>query len=381
MTENARGPIAVRPHFFTGAALLAAGAILGVVTAYDAALLPSDAHIIGFLGGLTLFAQGIAYWYLPSFAKRSVVLDGMASYAGPILFPAALVGAIFEIDGLRGPGLILGLAIFPVVVFASAIFGPRWRSGIPFWRAEGPHRRGDVAAMLVLASAFLWMLGAAIGALRAPPTIVVAWPTALGLFSLGALAHLVPRSRSKPALWIPFLALTLVGEIGALLATLARVGIAGKYTRAGYALLAAFALAALAIAPPGRGKRVGPRGREAAPFLWASVGALLLGVVAATAWPSVTLARAVTAYYAFLAAAGLALAGLALLTMPVLFNQRPAGRLVFPTLIVFLCAATLLAASLITPLPRWPAALLLAGTLVLWLATMAPLRTPRRACP
>lgn len=372
--------IPVRPHFFTGAALLALGAILGVATALRPELLAPDLHVIAYLGGLTLVAQGITFWYLPSFAKRSVVLDGMASYAGPILFPLATLGTALGQSGMRAAGLVLGLVVFAVVVLASAIAGPRWRSGIPFWRVPGEHQRGDIIAAIILASALLWFAGAGLAALLAPPMIVVAWPVAVGLLALGGLAHLVPRSRSRPLNAPLLLAAVALGEAGALGATLAREGIAIEWARAARALLAAFALAALAIAPPGRRKSAGARARDASPFLWAALGALLLAAAAASARRELTLAHAITAYYALLAAVGLATAALALVTTPVLFNQKPMSRLILPASLVFLGAATLLAASLLTPLPRWPAAALLAATLLLWLVAMSPLREPRRQC-
>lgn len=378
----------MRPHFFVGAALLAAAAVLGVATALRPALVARDLHVIAYLGGLTLVAQGIAYWYLPSFAKRAVILDGMASYSGPILFPAALLGIAIGAARVRAPTLFLGLSLFSVVVFASVLAGPRWRSGIPFWRADGPHRRGDRAAAVVLASAFAWFLLAAIasvGTLTAlrigtQTALIVAWPTALAFFALGALAHLVPRARSRPMLVPLFLASALIAQFGALSATAARLGIAGPWTRGGYVLLLAFLLAALAVAPPRRRKPAGPRMSEAAPFLWGACGALALGVLAASAWPTLNAARAVSAYYALLAAVGLAMAALALLTLPVMFNQRPAAAFLLPSELALLGAGTLLAASLFVALPRWPAAALLAAALLLWLAAMSPLRTPRRQC-
>lgn len=371
--------IAVRPHFFAGFALLAASAILGVLTAAGKGPFDADAHLIAYLGGLTLFAQGIAFWYLPSFAKRSVVLDGMADYAGPLLFPAAAIGALVRSAQLRGTMLALGLVLFAIVVLASAAFGPRWRSGIPFWKHDGPFRSGDLAAALTHAAASLSFAAAGIAALLAPAALILAWPMALALFVIAHIAHLAPRGRGRPLLVAPFAIGILAATVGATLLALARAGVVNAIpSRLSIVLLAGFALAGVGIAAPPRTKGRGPRTREAGPLLAAAIGLLLLGIVGAAAWPTLTFGRAMSAYSALMAALGLAMAGLGMLTMPVLFNQRPAGSLLLPALLCALAAATLLAASFVVTLPRWPTALALAMALLLWLAALAPLRTPRR---
>lgn len=372
--------IGVRPHFFVAGALLLLAALLGVATALRVPGLAPDLYVLALLGGLTLLAQAIAYWYVPSFTKRSVILDGMATYAGPILFPAAVLGAILRTQTVRGPALLLGLGLFSVVALGSALFGPPWRSGIPFWRTPGPHQQGDRLAAITLATAFLWIAGAGLCAMYAPPLLAIAWPLGLAFFALGALAHLVPRGRARPMIASLYAASLLLAQAGAIVALLARAGVAGPWTRAGYALLAGFALAALALAPPGPGKRAGPRMREAAPLLLASVGLLLVAIIAAAMSPELTLARAVTAYLALLAAVALAMGAAALLALPVVFNQRPDARFILPTLLAVIGAATLLAARLLIAFPRWPAAALLAAALVLYVAVLAPLRAPRRAC-
>lgn len=365
--------IPVRPHFYVGAALLALSALLGALTAARLSPLAPDAHLVALLGGLTLFAQAIAFWYVPSFAKREVVLDGMASYSGPILFPTALVAGALRIGNFQATLVGLALALFGVILVASALLGPKWRSGVPFWRAASPHRAGDRAAAFTLASASGWFALAGVAAYVQPRSLASAWTLALALFALGALAHLLPRARGSALRPAPFVAAVALLQVDAL-ATL----VAGR--SAPVALLVGLPLAALALAFPLRGKPAGPRLREARTLLLAAMPVTLLVPLAFLAAARLGLGAILTASYALLTAVALALGGLSLLTLPVVFNQRPARRYLMPAGALAALGALLLAAGFLTRLPRWPGAVALGGALLLWLAALAPLRKPRREC-
>lgn len=365
--------IPVRPHFYTGAALLVLGAVLGALTAARRNPLAADAHLVALLGGLTLFAQGIAFWYTPSFAKREVVLDGMASYSGPILFPAALLAGALRVGNFQATLVGLALLLFGVILLASALAGPKWRGGVPFWRAASPHRAGDRAAAFTLASASCWLLLAGAAAYLRPQALASVWPAALALFALGAVAHLLPRARGRPLRPAPFVAAIALLQLDAL-----AMFLQGRALPA--ALLVGLPLAAAALAFPLRGKPAGPRLREARTLLLAAVPTAALVPLAALAAPRLGLGATLAAYYAFATAVALALAGLSLLTLPVLFNQRPAPRYLAPAAGGAALGALLLAAGFLTRLPRWPGAILLGVALLLWLASLAPLRKPRRDC-
>ena len=373
---NEQATVAVRYHFFTGAALLAIAAVVAA-TLERLPYLTFEAAAFAFLAGCSLFVEGIALWYLPSFAKRRVVLQRLATFAGPVLFPLATAGALAGIPLARDAALALALALFAGIVLASALAGPRWRGGTPFW-AEGPHQADDRAAAFTLALSLFVMIAVAADALAGAGerAIALAWPAALALFALGALAHLLPRSRSRAA-WTPLVyggALLGAAGVGVLLAFPA-VG-----ERVGLALCAGFALAALGIAPPGGKKRAGPRLAEAGPLLVLSLAHLVVGLAVANALAPLD-ARASTAVgLILLAALGLGVAALSILTLPVLFNQRPSAR----HLPILLALATLGggagAASLFLP-SAGTSAFLLAAALVVWLRVLWPLRRPRRECP
>lgn len=363
---NEAAAVDVRPHAYVGAALLLAAALALLAPRFVGA----DARALATLGAATLLLQAVLFWYLPSFAKRRVVLDGMATYAGPILLPVALAVALVPLP-LRDVALGLALALFGGILLASAAFGPRWRSGVPFWRAEGQHRRGDLAAMLALASGALWLLAEGVALLLWPRegarALAVAWPAALALLALGALAHLVPRARGRPLAWRVFLAGAAAFQLGAALFALADA------PRVAGALVAGLPVCALAMAGPG--KRAGPRMRDARPAL-AGAAALAAATVALLAAGMTT-----TGYVALLVALLLAVAAVTLLALPVVFNQRPDARAVAPGVASALAGVALNALARGLPLGRWPAAVALAAALLLWLAALAPLRRPRRACP
>ncbi|HET6405117.1 MAG TPA: hypothetical protein VFH78_10755, partial [Candidatus Thermoplasmatota archaeon] len=255
---NAPVTVPVRPHFLAGAALLALGALLllASATARPSQAL-DDAALVSFLGGSTLVVAGIAYWYLPSFAKRQVLAARATTYVLPVLLPLAALLQLLGAPVLARLAIALALAFLAVSLLASALAGARWRTGIPFWR-EGPRRRDDLAAALVLALSLVGMLATAAWAAFAPPaprTLPLAWPASLLLFVLGALAHLLPRARGR-ATWAP---LVLLGSVAGTAGVVLLVAFPGAWARLGLALSLGFALAALAAAPPGGGKRAGPR--------------------------------------------------------------------------------------------------------------------------
>lgn len=356
---NEPGTVPVRWHFYAGGALLALAAILlplvGLVP-----LLGESAALAAFLAGCTLFVQGIAWWYLPSFAKRAVLLRPLAAFAGPVLLPLAVLAQLAGLDRTSGAIAASALSLFALILLASALAGPLWRSGVPFWR-EGPHRADDRAAALVLALSLVGMLAVPAVAALAPARVPLAWGSALLLFALGALAHLLPRSRSR-ASWSALVAAgALVGAAGIALL------VAGIPFSA--PLSAGFLVAALAIAPPGSTKRAGPRLAEAAPLLVLAAVALAAAIALALAG----LAR--PGWLASLAALGLGLAGLSLLTLPVLFNQRPAARFV-PALLLFAVLGVAIGLAGVA-IARTSLAL----AIVAWLRVLWPLRRPRRECP
>lgn len=373
--------IGVRPHGFTAAGLLAASALLGLLGAFDLAFLPAfppDAYLIALLGGLTLLAQAVSFWYLPSFAKREVVMDGMASYAGPLLFPAAVVAALIGSGAARTTMLVLGLSLFPLVLVASALFGPRWRSGVPFWR-KGEHRTGDTLALAGFAASMLWFAAAAVLAAVRPPGLVIAWPTALALFAVSALAHLVPRARGREAWWPLFGAGLVLANAGAIFATALRVGEPLVRLAWTYPLLLGFAVAGLALARPG-GKRAGPRMRDARPLLAAALLAGAIGIALVVRQPMTAL-RATIAHELVTVAVALAIGAVAILALPVVFNAVPDTRFVWPTAVLALLGLLVLAGELWTELVPWRGTTLLAGSVACYLGAMWPLRRPRRDCP
>lgn len=370
--------IGVKLHGFVAAALLALAAPLAILAALHVGPLDPDLHLLAALGGLTLLLQAVTFWYLPSFAKREVVFEGMAAYSGIILFPAALLGAAFKLGALRVTAPPLALLVFGVILLGSALFGKRWRSGVPFWKTESPFRIGDIAAMVTLASGALWLIAAGTLGYLVPTLLAVFWPVALLLVTLGALAHYVPRNRGRP-LWVaPYLLGLAAFEAGVLLYVLARLDVL-PHMQLATALLAGLPVAGLALSPPVPTKQAGARMKEAAPFLAAAVPVSALAAGLALAGRSIGLVYA--SYYALVCALAFAVMGLALLTLPVVFNRPPARTWLWPAFAAGLVGAPLLAAAFLTRLPRWPGAVLLAAALILWLVAMAPLRAPRRDCP
>lgn len=332
----------VRPHAWTGAALLGAGALLLLVAHRPAT--------IALLGGVTLLLESALLWYLPSFAKRSLLGPPALALAGIVLFPAATLASALA---LWRPSVVvlaealaaLGLAHIALLVLSSVFFGKPWRSGIPFWRA-GPHRAGDRAAALTLAVGLAFFLGAWI----LPGPLTASWLVGLVLLALGALAHLLPRSRARE----PIAMLVFLGLGSAALARLLPA-VPDQVLSVGLLLLSAGIIAGPAT------KRAGPRLRDAA----FPLGGALVALVFALAGYAFALA----------AAAGLAVLGVLLLALPVVFNQRPAS--VFAPPAAILGATTPLAALLPSPV----GAIVGAAAILFALATLAPLRHPRRTCP
>lgn len=371
MRDARTGPrvatIGVKQHAFVGAALLAFAAIVAAVgpflgTRRDLVFLPA-------MAGFTLFAQAMVFWSFPSFAKRELVLDGFASYAGPTLLPVALVGSLVNAPSIRDPTLGLALAFFGLIPLASAWWGKPWRSGVPFWRTASAFRQGDLAAMLALAAGSAWLVLAGLAGMFAPRAVVILWPVGLALVALGALAHLVPRARGRAPWTTLFTTGVAAGQAGALYLLWAPAFAPDASTLAARVLLAGFPLAALALTPPRPTKLGGIRWRDARVLHTASV------VGYATAAVALVLGIGTLGYLAFVAGAGLGLAALGMLTMPVAFNQRPASAFVLPTAVAALAGLAGIGVG-----RTGVGMLFFAAALVAWLAVVAPLRRPRRAC-
>lgn len=365
----------VRWHFYAGAALLLVAALL-VAALHALPPLTEPAALYAFLAGLTLFAQGIAYWYLPSFAKRAVVLRPLAAIAGPTLYPIALLGELAGFGLVRDVATALALAHFALTALASAWLGPRWRSGVPFWKAEGPHRHDDRAAAFVLALSLLSMLALAALLALVPEgerALAIGWPASLLLFAVGALAHLLPRSRARGAWPVVVAAAALVGALGAWWIVLTEPS-GRAASPIATALLLAFPIAAVAIVPPGGAKKPGPRLKEAAPSLALGLAVLALALLL---WSALRLrGETPPPAVALLVALCLSYVGLTTLTLPVLFNQKPAARYL-PLVLVFALVSALLSwIALATP-----GRIVLTSLILAWLAALWPLRKPRRECP
>lgn len=328
----------VRPHAWTAAALLALGALVLLVRPRLATY--------ALLGGATLVMETAILWYLPSFAKRAVLGPDWIAAIGPALLGAAAVTALFPLP-FASILAVLGLLHLTILVLASATLGAPWRSGIPFWRA-GPHQRGDRAAAIVM---LLGLLVLAASPLVHPLSI---WPAGLAILALGALTHLLPRSRGRA----PIAPLVLAGAAVASLAAVARFY---APTIPSWLAPAGILLAAAGLYAGPSPKRAGPRLREAAPPILAALAATALAIAGLSAALSV--------------AAGLAVFAVALLALPVVFNQRPARAFILPASVA--AAGVPLAALL--PAPTGPIAGAVAVALAL--ATLAPLRRPRRYCP
>lgn len=382
--------VPVRSHLLAGLGLLVGVAALATLRVPLGLPLPEGDLRLGGLVGATLVLQGIAYWYLPSFAKRAVtpylaartapwvgLLAGvvpLARLVPPGWLPASMALALDVV--LVGAAALLA-ASFAGVLVVSVLAGPPWRGGVPFWRKEGPFRAGDRAALAASASGAAWLALAAVLLVLAPRHHHLAWGAGLGLLVLGGLAHLLPRARGSPLPAGPFLAGVLLLDAGlALLA--AGVTLGAPVAAAGTLATAA----ALGRAVDGRGKPAGPRLRQARPLLLAAwlllvPAGLLLALRALRPEAALAALAEATAGLAIL----LGLMGLSLLTLPVLANQRPDPRHLAPAAGAGVLTGLLLAAGVPLPplAPLVPATLLL--TVALWVAVLAPLRRPRRACP
>ena len=374
--------IPVRPHVFAGGALLALSALLGLLVSVETPRVPGEAFLVALLGGLGLFAQAIAGWYLPSFAKRRIILAPVATWAGPVLLPLATLAALLSQPLARDALFALGFATFAAIALASALVGPSWRRGIPFWRAPGDFRSGDSAAALALCLSFLWAvampgllareLGLVAGVL---PFAAVVF---LALFVLGGLAHLVPRSRGRRAWAIVVGAAAAIGTLAGILSLGLAFGLEIPQRLVPFLLLIAIPLGALGIAPPGPAKPAGARMREArGPLLLALLHVVAALVIAVTIDDEPT---GIAVALVLLVALVLGMAGLSLLTLPVVFNQRPRGDAILPTLGAAAIGTLALVVGVMDERSAGPGALLLGAALLGWLAVLWPLRRPRRDC-
>lgn len=409
---NLAASVDVRPHATLGALALGVGATLALAT-----LVIGDDALVGMMGsilvGLTLLVGAALLWYLPSFAKRRLRWRTLAS-PWPLALGAlglALFSVSDGVDVSAPPRLALalsaavlvsiGLVGLGVVLIASARGGAPWRGGVPFWRAQGEFRAGDrLAAALLLAGALVLVLAGVAGLLTvfsafggfpgAPVDVgeiglvvgVWGWTSALAMLVMGALVHLLPRSRGQPASIAP-------AATGAILAAL---GIAGAPFAMASGALAAAPRGALAIgillvllgihghAPAA--KRPGPRLREARWLLVAAVVAAFSGAIGFFAHPT---QRAADLLLGIQVATLLGTGALLVLALPVVFNQRPAGRFLPFAALLPIAAAILARFSLAfgrhkETLATAALVALVAGIVAL-LAALWPLRRPRRHCP
>lgn len=384
--------VRVRPHLVLAWLLLLGTAVMAAfVMLFASPSVPDGIVMLRLvLLGCTLLVAGIGCWYLPSFAKRALTPRLLAG-AIPAVGGAAAAAELLRIVLPQAPGLGpaadagMGIVLLALagVLLVSPLAGPPWRGGTPAWRKEGPFRRGDLAALAGFASAALWLAVAGVELVLAAPqrglTMSPAlWAPGLALFALSGLAHLVPRARGAPMPAPLFLAGVVLADAAAL------AGFAsGAPGQAAGALAAGLLLAALALGLPGkgRGKPAGPRLRDAAPLLLAAWLVLAGAAVTALLAPWSDAASFLT--LASLVAALLpGLAGLSLLTLPVLANQRPAGRLARPAALVALLSYGLLPlGTALGPAVFRAGAVGFCLFLVLWMAALWPLRKPRRECP
>jgi len=360
------------------------------------------------LGAVTLVLQAVTLWYLPSFAKRALawrplaraspwlLAGGCAASGWWLAFPSNLFA------DLTAALCAAGLLAWSASLLASLVVGERWRGGVPFWRAEGPHRAGDrlaaalllpgLAAALLSGVAGLWLVGASM-TLDAPGQAVLlgvavwGWVASLALLAAGALVHLVPRGRGQPlhvALAYPGAALLALGVLLAPVAFGAplRTGLASAPRALLAAGLVLLVLGMRGEIPPD--KKPGPRMRQARAHLAA---ALVAGLLGATGLLAVVDAGGLDLALGIALSTTLAVGALSVLALPVVFNQRPAPAFLLPAAVAPILGALLARVSL----DRFPeeggsamrlgAALALATGLLLWLAALWPLRKPRRACP
>lgn len=372
--------IAVRVH-------VALALALGVAAALDAAI-PSPAqasHVIPALAACTLLAQALAFWYLPSFAKRELAAPALAEHAAPWLVAAAGLSALSPVEPLTALLLVAGLGVFGGVLLASLVQGKPWRGGVPFWRAEGHHRAGDGAAAWALASGIAWLLVAALLFVLLPVRSVLpllAWIASLATFALGGLAHWIPRLRGAKLAARPFRAGIVAFDAGALVAgaTLAIVPALGAL--AAFLLGGGLVLAVGVLARPEReAKPRGPRGRDAHPLLLgAAVAAVLAGLALIVGFPDAA-PLVFAASELGLAALALAWCALAILGLPVVLNNVPVGRATWPAALGLASAGLLAAIAQLVPLPIWIAGVLALAGVASFVVAMSPLRKPRRDCP
>jgi hypothetical protein len=386
--------VRVRPHLVLAWIILLGTALMaGVVTLVG---LPGFLDTLPMMRlvflGSTLLVAGIACWYLPSFAKRAVT-PRLAAQAIPVLGGAAAGAELLRVILPQAPGLGaaadvgMGLTLLALatVLLVSPLAGPPWRGGTPAWRKPGDFRMGDLAALAGFASSAALLVHAGVLIVLAPVegifpgSFSFSWPLGLVLFVLAGLAHLLPRARGAPMVAALFLAGVALAD-GALL-LLYGPGDAPDFTPGALGAGLLLCAVALGVHGRGRGKPAGPRLREAGPLLVVAWLALV-GVAASYAVAPWGGAAGIVGLASLVAALLLGLAGLSLLTLPVLANQRPAGRLALPAALVGLVSYALLPLGVALGSAVFRAGVVgLALFLVLWMATLWPLRKPRRECP
>ncbi|GEM_PF-3887644 len=377
----------VRLHVAVGLALGALAAASALAPALGSPVPAPDAHVPLALASLTLLAEALAFWYVPSFAKRSLVAPAVAQHAGPWLLGLGALAAALggPLDAAAAVAFALALASFGAILLMSGLRGEPWRGGVPFWRTEGGHRAGDSAAVFALASgaaAFL-VAGALLALLPLRSTApTIAWLAALALFALGGLAHLVPRSRGAPLAAGPLRAGVALVDAGALLAVLVFLAPLPLGAPAALVLGAGVVLAVGSLARPApEAKPRGPRARDARPFaLAASLLALAAAFLVVLGFPDRADA-VIAAAEAALGALACAIAALALLGLPVVLNNVPDPRWTIPAAAGLGLGGALGAAASLSPMPSWPAAVASCAGVAFLLAALAPLRRPRRECP
>ena len=385
--------VAVRPHLVLAwIILLGTGLMAGVVTlAAPPGLWDAIPMLRLALLGCTLLVAGIGCWYLPSFAKRAVT-PRLLAQAIPVLGGGA---AALELLRVIRPGIpflgraadgFLGLALLALaaVLLVSPLAGRPWRGGVPAWRKPGPFRAGDLAALAGFASAAAWLAVAGVPLVSPPSGIVPGslvpspWVLGLALFVLSGLAHLLPRARGAAMPSALFLAGVVLADASGVVAVMRELPALTPGALGAGLLLAALATG---LHGRGRGKPLGPRLREAAPLLL-SGWLVLAGAAVALALAPWEAAAAFVSLVSLVAALLLGLAGLSLLTLPVLANQRPLGRLALPAAVVGLVSFGLLPLGTALGGAVFRAGVVgLALFLVLWMVALWPLRRPRRDCP
>ena len=374
-------PLDIRPHAWSAAALMAAAAILGALRAL--ALVPPDPWLIATLGAATLLLQAALYGHLPNLSRRQTTPEGLAELAGPLLFPAAVLGSLLDQAAIRDTALSIALALTGAIPLLTLAFGKPWRaSGRATWRKPGPYQSGDIIGLgfILNASLAFLLIGTAhaIDPAAAARALPLVHPLAILLAASGLALSLLPRLARQPAR-LPLAAAAWASTTAAVALALARV-VWPTTVSTEVPVLLSVGLALLVPALWAPGRRGGPRWQDAR-ALAALAAASGLTTAAAALWSAFDpTARVTTAGYASLVLTALSTAGLAfLLLAPILLNALPSGRAVATAALV---GATGLAMSWALPLrlTRW-AAIAWALALLLALAAIAPMRTPRRDCP